>query len=170
MDDTLVLTECSCHGLALVKVRLRDRMAVRLRARALDAGLAAGTRPEASAQLAVRAIAITRSAFRGCLADALERLLIHAARPAGLRPTPLTSARRQVVLAATDQLDALIRRLRAGDPVAARGVAEVIMLISDGTGPLQAGTSEPDLPSAISTALGHLDEPIVVGTSPGCPT
>jgi hypothetical protein len=155
----VLVTEHLGHGLVLGEPRIRDHIRARLHARALDAALAAGASPESTTGLALRAVRITRPATRDQLARSLERILIAALRPGGLRPTPLTRCRRQVVAEASDDLEALIARLRTPGPIAARGAAQVIILLSDGAGPLHLGTTEPDLRTATRQALACLDGP-----------
>jgi hypothetical protein len=161
----VLITEHLGHGLVLGEAGIRDRIRARLHARALDAALAAGASPESTTRLALRAERITSPAARDQLARSLERILIAAARPGGLRPTPLTLCRRQVVANAADDLEALIARLRSPGPLAARGAAQVIALLSDGAGPLHLGTTEPDLRAATRQALAHLDGPGCTGTT-----
>lgn len=158
----LVVTHRSRHGLVLTEVTLRDRIAARLRAHALDLALASGTDPESTLMLAVRADALARPHVRRYLARSLERILTESTRPPGLRPTPVSLGRRRAIRAATDELEALIARLRSAGPVAVRGIAQVLVLLRDGGGPLYAGVTEPDLRSAIEQALTHVDVPVVV--------
>src|SRR4051812_41542709 len=116
------MTQGSSHGLILTEVRIRDRIAARLRSHELDLALASGAAPESTLALAVRAHALARPHVRRYLARSLERILTEATRPPGLRPTPMTQGRRRAVREAADDLDALIRRLRSAGPVNACGV------------------------------------------------
>jgi hypothetical protein len=156
----VVVTEHPRYGLVLAEAGFGDHVRVRFRARRLDQALAAGRNPAATTALALRADAITRPAMRRTLARSLERILAEAVRPVGLRPSPLARQRRGVVSAAADDLEALITRLLGPGPVAARGVALVITLLSDGAGPLHLGTTEPDLCTAARQALAQLDAPL----------
>lgn len=158
----IMVSERTDHRLILAEVRIRHRISARLQARTLDAALATGGSPEFHAALAIRAHTITRPAARRHLARSLERILTEAARPAGLRPTPLTSCRRQALANATDDLNALITRLRSPRPVAARGVAQLVIMLSDAASPLHLGTTEPDLHTAIQETLAHLDDPVTM--------
>jgi hypothetical protein len=118
-------------------VRMRDRMAARLRAQSLDAALARGIDPETGAALALRARALTEHCRRRLLARGLERAA--AARVPALAP----------------QLVALAGRLSRPGPVAARGVAEVNLLLTDAGGPLYARRG--DLAAAIARAEHDLE-------------
>jgi len=163
----LVITRSSRDGLILSEVRIRDRIAARLRSHELDLSLASGAAPESSLGLAVRAQALARPHVRRYLARSLERILTEATRPPGLRPTPMSQGRRRAVGEAAADLTALITRLRSTGPVNARGVAQVAVLLSDGGGPLYTGVTEPDLHAAIEQALTHLDDRLGIDTGSG---
>jgi hypothetical protein len=160
----LVVTETTGNGLVLTEVRIWDRIAARLRSHSLDNTLASCTDPESTVTLAVRAHTLTRPHVRRYLARSLERILTEATRPTGLRPTLLTPERRRVIQDAADDLNALITRLRSAGPVTACGIAQVVVLLSDGGGPLHTAAIEPDLRTAIEQALTHLDDPAVIAT------
>jgi hypothetical protein len=117
------------------RLRLRDRLAARWRPRRLDRALADGTPPEASAALALRAQRLTEPDQRRTIAEALRRILREAqeggrAIPGRIRPS------RAGVTAAREQLSLLADTLDDPGPVAAGGVAQAWMLLTDGTGPL----------------------------------
>ena len=83
-----------------------------------------------------------------CLAEGLARAIrdAHATTPgfsAAVRP------QRQEVLAARAVLGTLERRLRAPEPVTARGVALLQALLTEGTSPLY----RPDEPGALGSQL-----------------
>jgi hypothetical protein len=61
------------------------------------------------------------------------------------------------VLAATDQLEQLIERLLEPGIVAARGLAQVRMLLTDGGGPLYFHGATQDLVTAAARALANLE-------------
>ena len=115
--------------------RLRDRLSARWRHRHLDRALAAGTPPEASAALALRAQQLTEPEHRRTVAGALRRILRDARE--GRRPTPgrVAPSRRRVT-AAREELTRLADLLDEPGPVTAGGVAQAWMLLTDGTGPL----------------------------------
>ena len=123
-------------GVVVVKrPRVRDRLAARWRTRRLDRALAGGTPPEASAALALRAERLTEPEQRRSIAQALRRILREARdgrRPALGRVMPSTAR----VTAARDQLSLLADTLDEPGPVAAGGVAQAWLLLTDGTGPL----------------------------------
>jgi hypothetical protein len=101
----------------------------------LDRQLAGGASPGASAVLAIHAERITGGRSRARVADGLARVRRDAqvAQPgftAAIRP------HRSEVIAARVVLEILERRLRAPEPVTARGVALLRVLLTDGASPL----------------------------------
>lgn len=131
-----VLLAGGWDGLVIAKrPRLRDRLAARWRPRRLDRALAEGAPPEASAALALRAQRLTEPDRRHTIAGALRRVLREAhegRRPALGRVLP----GRGWVTAAREELSLLADTLEDPGPVAAGGVAQAWLLLTDGTGPL----------------------------------
>jgi len=135
----------ACGGSATVvaeRPRLRDRLAAHWRARDLDRALADGIAPETSAALALRAHRLTEPDRRWSIAGALRRILReaeddHSRRIARIGPN------RRAVKAASQELNELADTLDDPGPVAAHGVAQAWLLLTDGTGPLyNAGSRE----------------------------
>ena len=116
------------------RARLRDRALVRLESHRLDETLAAGTPPESSPALALRARQLTALAHRRSMAEAIDAIIREARGPltARLRIHPV----RPRVVAAADELGRLAEQLALPGPVAARGVAQAELLLTDGTGAL----------------------------------
>ena len=135
-------------------IRVRDRLIARWGSMKLDRALAAGTPPETSAALRLRAQALLAPRTRRTLGRALERVV---AEPA---PAPLLGARvpvrRSEVRGARDDLRLLAQRLAAPAPVDVRGVAKVRVLLSDGSGPLFWGRSPDELSGRIRQAIEAL--------------
>ena len=135
-NEPIVLLAGGVDGLVVARrPRLRDRLAARLRARRLDRALAEGTPPEASAALALRAHQLTESEQRGSIAQAIRRVVREG--HAGARPTlgrVMPSWPR--VRAAREELNRLADTHDDPGPVAAGGVAQALLLLTDGTGPL----------------------------------
>jgi hypothetical protein len=127
--------------------RLRLALIVEWRASELDRQLAAGLSPWRSDELAFRAHRITRRRSRSRLADGLSRAVRAAQEVTGftaaVRPHP------GEVLEAGTVLPAIARRLSAPEPVAARGVAMVHVLLTDGNSPLY----RPAVPGALGNRL-----------------
>jgi hypothetical protein len=137
------------------RVRLRDRVQAHLRANRLDRALAEGVSPERSAALALRARRLVDPAFARLLARAIERVLRDAWYP---DPTPARMpTRSDAVRIAGAELDDLARRLLAPHPPAVRGLAQVNLLVTDGTGPLYARGGE-SLVSAVRRARAALEQ------------
>ena len=80
-------------------------------------------------------------------------------------PAPATAARlrvpvcREQVRNSAEEFNGLIRRLLAGGPVAARGVALASILLSDGGGPLYHQASADDIRARVREAVNALDPP-----------
>jgi len=135
---------------------LRDRLATRLRARSLDRALAAGAAPEDDAALALRAQMLVRACVREELAVALRSLLRDARTPNRAPIHTRAPLARAQVVEAEPELARLASRLQAVGPVEPRGVAQVRILLTDGTGPLYAGAPRQDLRAAVLGALAAL--------------
>ena len=138
--------------------RVRVALIVWWRAARLDRQLAAGASPRASAVLALRAQRITGRRSRIRLADGLARAIRDAQ---GKTPGFSAAVRphRREVLAARTVLATLDRRLRAPEPVTARGVALLRALLTDGTGPLYRPGEPGALGSQLRAAAAALEPP-----------
>ncbi len=115
--------------------RLRDHLAARWRAHRLDEALACGASPEASAALALRAQRLTEPHRRWSIAGGLRRIVREAEderRSWFGRVRPDVRA----VRAASTELNRLADTLDDPGPVAAAGVAQAWLLLTDATGPL----------------------------------
>jgi hypothetical protein len=131
------------------------RLSARLRSRRLDRALARGVSPEAAAPLALRARRLTALSRRRVIADGLRRVIRDTCR--GAPPsTVLTSPRLAQVVAASDDLSRLAETLATPGPVAARGVAQAWILLTDGTGPLYNASSTSNLRARAAGAAGYL--------------
>jgi hypothetical protein len=146
--------------------RLRDHLAARLRSWSLDRELALGVPPEASTVLALRAQALVRPASRKQLAEDIDGI-IRRARDGRMFTRGEVPLRRRAVLRAAGDLERLAEALRAPGPVAARGVARVRLLLTDGRGALyydRGDDADPsDLSAAASSALDGLELRVPAG-------
>jgi len=147
--------------LTVRRLRPWHRVLARGRAARLDRELAEGVGPEASASLAARAARLTSTEFRRDLAASLRRILVTAGEPAPSAPArpPLNPARMPLnaarpprvpvrvtrVSRSAPLLAELASRLLEPGPVPARGVAMVVRLLADGTGPLYREAARDDL-------------------------
>ena len=138
------------------RARLRERLASRLGATWLDVELARGVPPEARAALALRAQTLGERRTRNALARSLRRILDDARQGSPPRRGQIATLRADV-LAATDELERLIERLLEPGIVAARGLAQVRVLLTDGGGPLYFRGASQDLRAAAARALTQLE-------------
>lgn len=129
----LVLTDT---GLTTYRPRLRDHLYVTLRAGVLDADLASGIPPETSPGHSLRADQLVRPSTRRRYARALERILGQVG--ASTRPGRATTVpvNHHAVTVCAQLLGQLVQTLLAPGPVTATGMATVIRLATDGTGPV----------------------------------
>ncbi len=127
--------------------RLRDRVRARLLATALDRALAQGVPADASPVLELRAQALARASVADELAHQLRRIVLEAHQPP--RPSVRIGGCRQRVLAVEDELRLLASRLQAPRPVPVTAIAQVRLLLTDGTGPLYHRGSDRSLDAAI---------------------
>jgi hypothetical protein len=125
------------------------RLLAHLRALWLDRQLTAGVASWHSPTHAARALQLTSARNRTALARSLERLVEQAEEP----PTPARSAViepcRPQVREARPIILTMAFRLRSRSPVAARGMARLKLLLSDGVGPCYA----PSRPDALAIEL-----------------
>ncbi len=89
------------------------------------------------------------------LGASIRRLLAEARGNPRLTRAQIPTRRREV-LAAADRLDELATQLVAPGPVAARGVAQSRLLLTDGSSPLYHARATEQLLSAITRALDGL--------------
>lgn len=135
--------------------RRRDRLAARWRRHRLDRALAGDAVPPPRAGLALRARMLAEPAVRGALGRQLRSVVDDARTgqaPSRVRIYP----NRSVVLAAAQELDAIADRLLSPDPVAAQGVAQIRLLLTDGAGPLYRRGATENLRTALTRALACL--------------
>ena len=126
---------------------------------ALDEQLAAGAQPKAGTLLYHRAEQLGTRAVRDRLARELDQTVHTAHQPAPVRETGLPLRRREV-RATEEDIRALARRLRDERPIDVQGVAMVVVLLADPSGPLyRAG--DMSLRFAVRSArlaLDHTDD------------
>ena len=131
----------------------RSQLAVRVRARlhapSLDRELASGIAPWRSPLHAARAVALTGDRNRRGLARSLERLIEQAHEPRGPYRGAAIEPCRDQVLEALPVMLGVAGRLRSADPVDARGIARLRILLSDGSGPCYVRIRGNDLTDAL---------------------
>jgi len=157
---TLVLTDRRNPGCVVVaRSRAAARVRARVCARQLDRALAEGISPDSSAGLSMRAHDLIGSRARDALAQAIRRLVHEATQPR--QPTHFNiPVCRSKVRHSRRTLEALAERLVSGEPLDARGIAQLRLLLSDGAGPLYGHPRADDLQPAlerVSVALNVRD-------------
>jgi hypothetical protein len=134
---------------------LLARLNARLRSHQLDEALARGTPSDAAAPLALRARRLTMQSRRRVIADGLRRVIRDTCR--GVPPSQARiSPRLCQDIAATNELTRLADALASPGPVAARGVAQAWILLTDGTGPLYNPNSMASLRARAASAANDL--------------
>jgi len=113
-----------------------ERLTARLRTGALDRQLALGASPDATAPLELRAQVLERMSARRELARTLRRLLAEADTRVPHPRSGVVPILRDRIRDASDELRILIERLLAPGPVSVQGVAQIRLLLQDGSGPL----------------------------------
>lgn len=116
--------------------RLQVRLRVRLHRGRLDRDIAAGCAPESSEDRAVRAGQLADSRLRRQLARSLRRVVGDAQDPVRARVSAVVPASREAVLAWREGLLGLADRLERPGSVNPSGVARVLNLLTDPSGPL----------------------------------
>jgi hypothetical protein len=134
---------------------IRDRLMARLQAHALDRDLARGVAPESCGALTLRARTLIGPSARTALARQLRRVVSDAR--GGHVWLSRVAVRRPAVLDAAEELDVLADRLAAPGPVDVRGVAQVQLLLTDGTGPLYFRGATEELRARVANALSRLE-------------
>jgi hypothetical protein len=138
------------------RARLRDRLMARFATRRLDSELARGVAPDARVALALRAHALGEPGMRKTLACSLRTVLSDARAPQCQRVAKVPTARSEV-LDTAEALSELAERLIAPGPLAARGLARVRLLLSDGSSPLYWRHASDNLHAVVARALDELE-------------
>jgi len=144
-------------GVYAQAVSVRQRVAAHLSGERLDRALAAGDPPESSVLLAWRAQELTATSTRQVLASSVRRILHAAAEPPPRWHAYGPVARWDHIGAVRRELEQLVVQLLAPAPVSARGVAQVRLLLTDGTGPLYRPRSGSQLRRSVLAAVAALE-------------
>jgi hypothetical protein len=152
----VLLVDQTSGQLSPRRAGLWRHMRARLKAGCLDRALAQGVQPEASVELALRSQRLVRPSVRRKLAKNLRLLLAAADRtqPAPRSAVPLCRDR---IAEATADIRTLSDGLVASGPVAAQGVAQVLVLLGDGCGPLYSRASGDSVRQRVQEAIVALD-------------
>lgn len=150
---TLLLTDPSNPSRIIVeRTKLRTRLSTRVRARALDRALAAGVSPDSSAALSERARTLIGAAARVDLARSIRNVLGDARRPRDPLTPQVPLCRGKIVRSART-LERLAERLVNDEPVDARGVAQIRLLLVGDRGALFDYPAADDLEPALREML-----------------
>jgi hypothetical protein len=118
-----------------LRSQLAARLTARLHATALDRELASGIAPWRSSLHAARALQLTSDRNRRGLARSLELLVENAQQPRSQYRGAAVYPCREQVVEAMPALLTVAGRLRSSDPIDARGIARLNILLSNGNGP-----------------------------------
>jgi hypothetical protein len=141
------------------RARLRDRVLARVHSRNFDLALAEGASPEQSAAFALRARRLIDPSERRSIADVLRQMVRDSREGVSryrLRIHPCWAR----VAAAEEELEQLADALTRPGPVSVHGVAEALILLTDGAGPLYNPRSPASLRALAAAAIAdlHLDD------------
>lgn len=134
---------------------LRARLLAYLAAPRIDRKLAAGISPDSSVTVSLRAETLIGMRARRRLSRSLYRLLKEVKEP--IRVVPTLPLCRREILAAADLIDQAADRLLAVGPIDARGVAQIRVLLTDGSGPVYNSPRAADLRPALRAAIDALE-------------
>jgi hypothetical protein len=146
-DDHNVVTCCQSSP--------RIRLVARLRASGLDAALAAGASPDSSAPLSLHAHALISAKHRRKLSDEILHILHKAQRPRSPFDPTVPICRRKI-LNARAALETITDHLQDPGPVATPGIAQIRLLLKDGSGPLYEHPFADDLREPLEAAIAAL--------------
>jgi hypothetical protein len=132
------------------------RLLVRVMALSLDRQIASGRHVESNCLLAARAESIASLAARRTLAQSWH-ILLDQTRRAPVPRSPRAPLCRARIIAAEDDVRAMMRALSIPLPIPARGVAMASRLLSDGTGPVYNRNCSIDPRTAVWDATAQLD-------------
>lgn len=140
---------------------VRGRLVARLRAWTLDSRLADGACPDSSAGLSLRAEKLIDQRTRRQVASELQHLVRTAQRSRDPLDRGLQICRTEV-LHAREELEEIAYHLLSSEPVDARGVARVRLLLRDGSSPVYRFRRRGELEQALQEALEALRLPLSV--------
>lgn len=135
---------------------VRDRLRAWLCHWSLDHALAGGVPPDSSVALSLRAHKLIGHPIRIAMAHEIRAIAKEVSSPRCFAD-PRVPICRRALLESVAALDALADRLEAPDAVEARGVARLLVVLRDGTGPLFNPARADRLADALTEALEALE-------------
>ena len=145
------------EGVYARRVTWRQRLQARLLGDRLDRELASGVRPETDPVLMLRAARISSPRSRRELASLVRRLLDSALETRDTRFAAQSMVLLPRVRKARREFEELLECLEAPAPLPARGMAAVMLLLRDGSGPLYRAESRQSLARMVRDITGQLD-------------
>jgi hypothetical protein len=136
-------------------------VSARLRAHQLDLALAQGASSEATPAIARRARRLVSLRERRSIASSF-RWMVKDACDGGRRSRQLVLPNRAQIARAQEELTRLADALTEPGPVAARGVAQALLLLTDGSGPLYNSGSKASLGEYAARATDNLEPALTV--------
>jgi hypothetical protein len=146
LDSTVVISR---------RPRAGERLVTRVRGWNLDIAIAGGACPDSSGALSLRANELISWRTRRRLASTILTLLHDASSPPAPRHENVPVCWQKVAHARAP-LQELVDRLLSRGPVAARGVAQVRLLLRAATSPLYSGSHVDDLAQSLQAAIDAL--------------
>ena len=144
----------SVRRAAAPRPSLAARLTARLRAHQFDRQLAVGVPAPAGSALAVHQARLTSVAEREAVARTLRRA-VHEARAGGDPLSSRVPVHPNNIRAAEDLIDAITLRLHSPQPVSARGMARLRVVLANGCGPMYR-FGRGDLSGRLGAALAEL--------------
>jgi hypothetical protein len=145
---------------ALPRKQIRVRRPVGLlawmHAGRLDRELAAGAAPWTSRRHVSRSLQLTSRRRRNVTARSLERLAEAAEQPRPLIGAAIIPCRAQVRMA-LPMILTIAQTLRCAEPVSSRGMASLVLVLTDGAGPAYVRSHPDALSDALTEAAAHLE-------------
>ena len=133
---------------------LAARLTARLHADQFDRQLAVGVPAPAGSALAVHQARLTSVAEREAVARTLRRA-VHDAQAGGAPLSSRVPVHPNNIRAAEDLIDAITLRLHSPQPVSARGMARLRVVLANGCGPMYR-FGRGDLSGRLGAALAEL--------------
>ena len=155
MKAPLLLSDPHRTALRARRSRARERVRARLFPWRLDLALARGVPADSRGDLSIRAHRLISLRTRRDLVTEIFDVVDHAMNPVPARHRVVRSCDGEVLVAAP-LFQEIARRLHRPGPVEAAGVAQIRILLHDGTGPLYGETWTGDLEPALTRALDAL--------------
>jgi hypothetical protein len=155
MRATLVLFDSHQRAVTARRSRLRERVSARFFPWQLDAALARGVPADSRGDLSLRAHRLISPRTRRRLVAEMSAIVDEATHPTPARHRVVRGCDVEVLVTAP-LLQEIAQRLSHPGPVEAAGVAQIGILLHDGTGPLYSEAWTGELERVLLRALDAL--------------